>query len=326
MSASDLTDLKPAYLIHGSEDLLLEQAVDRLKKKLASVADLDFNLDQFDGEQAEAEAVIAAANTLPFMSERRLVIVRRADRMATDALGALADYAANPNPETTLVLVAAKMARNLRIYKAIDALGGVAEYRAPAKRDYPKTVVKMFAERGKRVGLDAAEVLVRAVGYDLRRISIEMDKVIAYTGEESTLSRTEIEQVMSTTAPTSVFELLDAIGSRDTRRALRLLAALVAEGESIHGIHALTVRHVRNLLSLRALEARESSQSLSGIAREIGILDWQARNLAQQAGRFRSGELVDALRKAAAAEEQMKTSRDPRLVFERWIVEVCGGA
>lgn len=324
MSGSQLGDLKPVYLIHGTEDLLLEQAVDRLKKRLASVADLDFNLDQFDGEQVEADEVVAAANTLPFMSEKRLVVVRRADKMSTESLGKIAEYAANPNPDTTLVLVATKIARNLRVYKAIDALGGVAEYRAPAKRDYPKTVVTMFSERGKRVGLDAAEVLVRAVGYDLRRISIEMEKVIAFTGDGSTLSREEIEQVMSTAAPTSVFEFLDALGSRDARKALRLLAALIAEGESIHGIHALAVRHVRNLLSVRALEARDGSGSHKALAREIGILDWQARNLSRQAGRFATRELVDALSAAADSEEKMKTSRDPRLVFERWVFEVCG--
>ncbi len=200
---ADLSDLKPVYLIFGPEQLLLDQGVNRLKKRLvdATDADLDFNLDMFDGENTEASQIIAAANTLPFMSERRLVIVRNADKMPADGLGELADYSADPNPDTILVLVATKMAKNLRIYKAIDKLKGVAEYKAPAKRDYPKTVVGMFAERGRKVGLEAAEVLVRAVGLDLQKLSVEIDKVIAFTGEETTLSRHDIEQVMSTTAP-----------------------------------------------------------------------------------------------------------------------------
>ncbi len=324
--ANELADLKPVYLIHGSEDLLLEQAVTRLKKRLAAVADLDFNLDTFDGETAAADDIVAAANTLPFMSERRLVIVNRADKLSTDHLGTLADYAADPNPETTLVLVAAKMAKNLRVYKAIDKLGGIAEYKAPGKHEYPKTVVGMFAERGRRIGLDAAEVLVRAVGHDLRRIAIEIDKIIAFSGSEETLSREEVEQVVSATAPTSIFAFLDALGSRDARAALRLLAALLADGESIHGIHAMSVRHVRTLLSLTAVQERPGAGSLTAVAREVGILEWQARNLVRQAGRFTAEELVDALRAAAEVEAHMKTSRDARLVFERWVVEVCRAA
>ena len=322
--STTLSDLKPVYLIHGPEELLLEQAVERLKKRLAEVADLDYNLSMFDGDTADVDAIVAAANTLPFMSERRLVIVRRADRMSTDALGALAAYAADPNTDTVLVLVAAKLAKNLRIYKAIDALGGVSEFKAPSKKDYPRTVIEMFAERGKRVGLDAAEVLVRAVGHDLRRLSIEIDKVVAFTGDEDTLSRAEIEQVMSTTAPTSVFDFTDALGGRDGRTALRRLAALLDEGESIYGIHALSVRHIRNLLSVSALSSRgERGAALGDIMREVGVRDWQARTLLRQADRFTPSELVDALRGAAQAEAEMKTSRESRLAFERWIIAVC---
>jgi DNA polymerase-3 subunit delta len=325
MPAPDLSDLKPVYLIYGPEELLLDQAVERLQQRLSAIADLDFNLDVFDGDTSQPADVVAAANTLPFMSERRLVILRKADRMTADALGVLADYAADPNPGTTLVLVASKMAKNLRIYKAVDALGGVAEYKAPAKREYARTVVGMFADRGRKVGLDAAEVLVRAVGYDLRRLSVEIEKVISFTGAEITISRHEIEQVMSTTAPTSIFDFLDALGSRDCRDAMRILSALLDEGESVYGVHAMSVRHIRNLLSARALLDRDEPGSQTAlISREIGVREWQARNLATQARRFDAAELVGALLSAAEGEGKMKTSRDPRLVLEIWVLEVCG--
>jgi len=324
---ADLADLKPVYLIYGAEELLLEQAVNRLRDRLSSSseADLEFNLDVFDGEQAEASQVLAAANTLPFMSERRLVVLRNADKMPAEGLNQIADYAADPNPDTTLVLVAAKMAKNLRVYKAIDKIGGAAEYKPPSKRDYPRTVVDMFAARGRTIGLEGAEVLVRAVGYDLRRLSVEIDKVIAFKGDETTLSRHDVEQVMSTTAPTSIFDFLDALGARDCRAALRLLADLLGQGESIHGVQAMSVRHVRSLLSIRAvLDRPDGGHSPDAVAKEVGLMPWQARNLTRQAQRFSAGELVDALRGCAETEQEMKTSRDARLAFERWLISVCG--
>jgi len=286
--------------------------------------DLDFNLDVFDGENTEASTVLAAANTLPFMSERRLVVLRNAEKMNADALGQIADYAADPNPDTTLVLVAAKMAKNLRVYKAIDKLGGAAEYKAPFKKDYPRTVVELFAARGRTIGLDGAETLVRAVGYNLQRLSVEIEKVIAFVGDRTTLSREDVEQVMSTTAPTSIFDFLDAVGGRDCRVSLRLLSDLLGEGESIFGIHAMSVRHVRNLLSIRAiLDRPDGIRSPDGLAREVGLIPWQARNLIRQAERFSTSELVDALRGAAASEARMKSSSDGRLAFERWLISVC---
>jgi DNA polymerase-3 subunit delta len=322
--SGDLSDLRPVYLIHGKEDLLLEQAVDRLKSRFAASGDLDYNLKTFDGDTSDGYEIVAAANTLPFMSERLLVVVNRADRLTTDDLNIIADYAHDPNPSTSLVLVAEKIAKNMRVYKAVDALGGVAEYKAPTKREYPRVVVDMFEHHGKRVGIDGAEVLVRAVGHDLRRLDVEIGKVVAYTGEETTLSREDVEAVMSTTAPTSVFDFLDALGGRDCRRALRLLADLLGEGQSIFWIEAMAARHVRSLVSVRALEARDSAGAGDSIAKQIGAAPWQVKNYARQANRFSEEELTSALRRLAQTDRDMKTSREPRLAFERWIIGLCG--
>ncbi len=304
---------------------MLEQAIDRLKRRFSDAGDLEYNFQVFEGDSTTADDVIAAANTLPFMADKRLVVLRHADKMNAVELGILAQYAADPNPTTTLVLVAEKMAKNLKIYKAIAATGGASEYKAPKKSEVPRIVVDMFAARGKSLGLDAAEVLVRGVGYDLRRISIEMDKILAYTGEREKLSRADIEAVVSTTAPASVFDMLDAVGARDCRTALRVLENLLSGGESIYGIHAMSLRHVRQLLQARALLDRPDAQrSPDAIARAIGMSPWQAKNIIRQAQRFTAGELVAALRNAAVGEAQMKTSRDPRLVFERWLIGICG--
>ena len=286
------------------------------------MADLSFNYESFEGESANVDDAIAAANTLPFASERRLVVVNHVDRMAKSAWDDLADYAADPSPTTVLVLTAAKFAKNLKLYKAVDNLGGVAEYAAPKKAEYPREVQSMFADRGKSASLDASETLVNAVGYDLRRLAAEVDKTVAYVGARPKVGREDVTQVVSTTAQTSVFELLEAFSDRDLRRSLGVLDRLIADGESIYGIQALTLRQLRDLIVARSLADRGqgSAREIAGV---VGRPDWQLRNLPRQARNFTIEELVDALRAAAETEAKMKTSRDPRLAFERWIVELC---
>ena len=286
------------------------------------MADLSFNYESFEGESANVDDAIAAANTLPFASERRLVVVNHVDRMAKSAWDDLADYAADPSPTTVLVLTAAKFAKNLKLYKAVDNLGGVAEYAAPKKAEYPREVQSMFADRGKSASLDASETLVNAVGYDLRRLAAEVDKTVAYVGARPKVGREDVTQVVSTTAQTSVFELLEAFSDRDLRRSLGVLDRLIADGESIYGIQALALRQLRDLIVARSLADRGqgSAREIAGV---VGRPDWQLRNLPRQARNFTIEELVDALRAAAETEAKMKTSRDPRLAFERWIVELC---
>jgi DNA polymerase-3 subunit delta len=131
-----------------------------------------------------------------------------------------------------------------------------------------------------------------------------------------------VAQVVSATAPTSVFDYLDALGARDASEALTLLARLIADGERVPGLHQLSVRHVRSLLSVRTLLDRDAPQA--DIAATLGRPPWLVRRLAEQARRFHEDELVWALRSAAATEADMKTSRvDARLALEKWVAGVC---
>ncbi len=321
--AKQLSEYKPVYLIVAEQDMLLNQAVDALKTSVAEVADLDFNLETFEGESFNADDVVAACNTLPFVSERRLVIVRGIDKLSKDASETLVRYAENPSPTTILALVGKKLAKNTRLYKIVDKLGGVIERKTPDAREFPRVVQDMFARAGKRVSLDGAEYLVNAVGRDMQRLSVEVGKTVSYVGDRTEVGLADVEEVASTTAKTSVFELGNALGNRDCGAALRLLNRLLGDGESVYGLHALALRQLRDLLSARALIDR-GQDSQDDLAKALGRPAWQMRNLGSQARRFSSGELVALLQAAAASEAEMKTSRDPRLAFERWIVKVCG--
>lgn len=322
MATPDLSDLKSIYLIYGDEELLLERAVARLRSRLQEVADLDFNLDVFDGETADADDIVSAANTLPFMSEKRLIVVRNVDRMSAAGLNVLAQYVSDPAEHTCLVLVARKLARNTRLFKAVDAAKGAFEYRAPKRGEYPAEVATMFRERGRSVTPDGAEALVRAVGRDLRRLETEVEKIVAFCGETLALTAADVEAVVSRVAPASVFDFTDALGARDVRAALEEMAELLGQGESVLGLHAMAVRQLRSLVSVRALLDR--GIHAPAIAREVGLPDWQAKKFAQQASRFDAPELARALRAAADSELRMKTSQaDARLVLERWVVAVC---
>lgn len=324
MAINSLAELKPVYLIWGKEELLLAQAVQRLRDRVAEVADLDFNFDVFDGTNTEASAVISAANTLPFASERRLIVVKNVDKMIAAAQAELTAYAANPAPTACVVLVAASVSRGSRLFKAVDALGGASEYRPPKRNDYPSWVIAQFSSKGRQLSPDGAEALVRTVGRDLRRLDIEAEKIIAFAGDKARIGREDVESVVSETAPSSIFEFVDALGTRECASALGLLADLIDGGESVVGVHAMAVRHVRTLLSVRALIDRDVSER--EIASEIRAADWQVRNFARQARRFEESDLIRALRAAAEAEEDMKTGgEDPRLALERWIIGVCAG-
>ncbi|MDO8847827.1 MAG: DNA polymerase III subunit delta [Coriobacteriia bacterium] len=304
---------------------MLERALHRLRDRIAEVADLDFNYEAFDGESADASAVVAAANTLPFASERRLVIVRDVDRMNAAGQAVLAEYARDPAPSACVVLVAKRMRKDSKLFKAVQALGGVSEYPAPKRSEYPSWVVDLFAARGRRISYDGATALVLAVGRDLRRLETETEKVLAYAGERVELTRDDVVSVVAETAPVSVFDFLNAVGARDCPAALTLLGDLLADGQDLMGVHAMTVRQLRTLVSARALVDRGASPG--EIMREVGMAEWQAKAAMAQARRFTTEELSRALRDAATLEGRIKSGQgEPRLLFELWLTRACASA
>lgn len=282
-------------------------------------------METFDGDSSAVADVVNAANTMPFMSERRLVVVHDVDKFDAAALEILAAYAKDPAPYTCLVLVATKVAKNSKLYRAAASTGVTYEYVAPKRSEYAREVAKLLRERGKGITPHAAERLVEMVGRDLRRLDAEVDKLTAFAGDAAEVTMADVEAVASASGTASVFELTDAVGERDIVRALRLLGRLLGSGEAPLGLLAMLTRHVRGLIGARALSARGTSAD--AMAPELGMAPWQARNVAKQASRWEPAELSRALLGLAAAEEEMKTSpTDAGLVIERWIISTARAA
>ncbi len=252
------------------------------------------------------------------------MVVRNIDKMAKDGLDALTAYATNPSPTTVMALCGAKLAKNTRLYKAVDRLGGVLERSAPKGRDLEAAVRSMFADRGRSLDARGAELLVQSAGKDLQRLSVEIDKIVIFVGDRTSITCADIEEVVVRTAEASVFEFAEALADRECARALTLLDRLLADGGStVLGVHAIALRTMRDLIAARSLLDRGLG-SASELARALGRPEWQLRRLPRQARMFRSDELVGLLKAAALAEAEMKTNRDARLALERWVVRVCG--
>jgi len=322
MATDDLSALKPVYIIYGEQDILLDQAVDRLKRLISATGDLDFNFETFEGGASLVDDVIAAANTLPFLSEKRLVVLNGLDGVDAAAQSMLAVYAQDPSPSTVLVMTCKKVDRRTKLFKAVHKTGVVAEYKAE-RSEYPGLIVEMFRKRGCEVTRDGAATLMDRVGMDLRRLSVEADKISAFVGPERRLGRDEIEAVVAKTAPVSIFTFTDAIGLRELETALRAASALQDDGESAVRLATMSTWHLRNLVKVKALAERGLDRS--ALTRQAGLRgEWQTRNLLRQAERFETAELIAGLRGAAQMEAEMKTSPvEPGLVLERWIATVC---
>lgn len=315
-----MADLLPAYLIVGADELKRDAAVRRLRSRVP--ADMaDFNLDELDGASLEEPGqLISSAQTMPFCADFRLVIVNGAGELAKPVSEAVVSYLADPNPQCVLCLVAEKLAKNTRLYKAVAKVGphSVIDC-APLKRwELPSYVVKLAQKRGLSMDNAAAQELVERVGESTVALDNQIATLAQLVGDAGRITLADVEANVAQIAEVSPWAFADAVCERNAPRAMEMLNLMKAP--SLVFLHSVLVGRLRELICAKSLDARGAA---SGLARELGRQSWQVKNHVRWSRAFGEEELVELLGQAAVCERALKGSQDSEAAFVRFVLAMA---
>lgn len=315
-----MADFLPAYLIVGADELKRDAAVRRLRSRVP--ADMaDFNLDELDGASLEEPGqLISSAQTMPFCADFRLVIVNGAGELAKPVSEAVVSYLADPNPQCVLCLVAEKLAKNTRLYKAVAKVGphSVIDC-APLKRwELPPYVVKLAQKRGLSMDNAAAQELVERVGESTVALDNQIATLAQLVGDAGCITLADVEANVAQIAEVSPWAFADAVCERNAPRAMEMLNLMKAP--SLVFLHSVLVGRLRELICAKSLDARGAA---SGLARELGRQSWQVKNHVRWSRAFGEEELVELLGQAAVCERALKGSQDSEAAFARFVLAMA---
>lgn len=315
-----MADLLPAYLIVGADELKRDAAVRRLRSHVP--ADMaDFNLDELDGASLEEPGqLISSAQTMPFCADFRLVIVNGAGELAKTVSEAVVSYLADPNPQCVLCLVAEKLAKNTRLYRAVAKVGphSVIDC-APLKRwELPPYVVKLAQKRGLSMDNAAAQELVERVGESTVALDNQIATLAQLVGDAGRITLADVEANVAQIAEVSPWAFADAVCERNAPRAMEMLNLMKAP--SLVFLHSVLVGRLRELICAKSLDARGAA---SGLARELGRQSWQVKNHVRWSRAFGEEELVELLGQAAVCERALKGSQDSEAAFARFVLAMA---
>ena len=315
----------PLYFVHGRERYLVDRAVELLRTRVLDPRTRDFNYELFYGKEAGAARIAQAARTLPMMAKRRLVLVRDADEMKGDELGALIPYVSDPAPETCLVFVAEKADQRLKFFTAFKKHGVLIKLDPLYERQLPDFVRGEAKARGVTLAPDAVTMMVDEIGAELGQLADAVERLAIYVGERKEVTAEDVDKVVATTRQRNVFELANAVGSGDRAHALAVLSSMLGARESGVRIVAMLARHLRQLWITS--ELLERTRDKFEIAGALGIPPFFADDIIKQA---RTIDAMRAKRMHAAlfkADKDLKSSRleDARLL-EGLILELTRSA
>ncbi len=319
-------DFSRVYYFCGEESYLLDEYFTRLIDALIDEKFRDFDLVILDGEKATARKAIGAAMSLPLMNERKVVVIKDFDSMATEEKEGVVSFLEDVPISTCLILVGKKKPDGrTKLVSILKKAGALVEFNSPSKREIETWIYKKFRQAKKEISKEGVSLLMETVENDLTRLDNEIEKFLLYLGEDGREITPEDIRVLSPrTLERTIFEFIDAVARRDKSLALRNLSELFREGQPYTMLLFMLVRQIRMLLRTKLLIERGITRS-SDILKSLPIRSpYEAEKFTQQSRNFSLDELTLALERLQEADVNIKTGkRDPRLELEMTIIDIC---
>jgi len=333
-----MAEEKPVvYIVHGDDPVEMGKFVDVMAAKLAETGMAELNLSRLDGRTAAEGDLRTAAMSLPFLVDRRLVVVDQAQaRLGKGSEERLKPFLNDIPPTTALVLLVydqfetsggrrgwQSMPGNHWLSKWIESAHGRCHYkvcRLPDQEDMPFWIRKKAEALGGKFSTGAAITLADHTGNDTRYTQQEIVKLLTYVDGARAVEPADVELLTAPGGQVNVFEMVDALGEGNADRALRLLRGLLDETDT-YSLFGMMVRQFRLLLQAR--EVLDEGGSVDTLTHELSVPNFVARKLAGQAGRFSLARLCQVYHRLLELDEGTKLSQwSPELALELFVAEM----
>lgn len=324
----------PAYLLHGDDEFLKEEALRHLIDAAVDPSTRDFNLDVRRGGDVDAQTLASLVGMPPMMAERRVVVVRDATALKKDARAALERYLASPAGDVLVILT---VPADAKVDKTLASLVEMSDCKPLTGAQVPKWIVNRVEKTLKTtITQGAVDLLQSAVGDDLSQLAIELDKLAAYAGSAA-IDERAVTDVVGVRREETQGMLLDAVAMRDAPKALALISGVLQQPKT-NGVTlvmalttqtlALAIGKARGITPARAYNEyfailKSGSSNLTG--RPWG----EAVNAWTKAGaKWSAADLDHALTVLYNTDLALKESRvsSEEQVIASAILAMCGGA
>jgi DNA polymerase-3 subunit delta len=303
------------HLLRGDDDVLLAEATTDLVHQLVGSGDRSLVVTELDGDDYLPAAVVDAAQTPPFLTERRVVVARGLQRFTADALGPLIAYLAAPLETTDLVLVASGERLPKPFLDAVKRAGGVVTATGAGRTRQQREgwIDERLAVSAVRLDAGARAAIAGWLGEDVGRLPALLETLESLGGGR--LTAVDVEPFLGEAGAVPPWDLTDAIDRGDTAVALDMLNRLaLAGGRHPLVIMAILQNHYERMLRIDGSGPSDSRE----VASLLKVAPFQAQKIVSQSRRLGREGLTRAIVLLANADLDLKGQREwpPELVLE----------
>lgn len=315
---------QPVYFLYGEEDFFQRELVATLTRRWITPENRDFNFETFDAKTSSVHEWIGACKTLSFFGGEKLVIVRGLDEFKWDDANVppLLEYVSNPVPDACLVLTARKADRKRKIYKGLTKIKGAGECTAPREAALTPWLTNRAKESGRTLSAGAARLMVERVGSKPGLLAGELEKVITFAGKTKSIDEEAVREVVGETRLEKIFDLTDALKTKNPSKALRILHNHLKHGEQPVQLLGMIAWQFRLIWEVK--HHQTTGTPPSRIAQKMGIAPFQAEQALRYTGKFSEGQLREGFRSLFRADRELKGSgKAPEGILETLVLRLC---
>lgn len=299
------------HLFHGQDTYSQRETLAALLAKEGDPDMLSLNTTRLGSKCTFAE-LQGACDAMPFLARVRVVLVQDLFSSIPDKsfVEKLEAYLPNLPGTTRLIFLESQaLPENHRIIRlaAKDKIGYVRKFDLPKGDELERWVRGHAESRGGRIAHPAASLLAANVGGDLLALTNEIEKLVLYKGPDNTIEEADVELLSPYAAEGNIFDLVDALGGRQSARVAELFQQKVNEGVDPFYLFSMFTRQFRLLLQARAL--LDTGERPAGIAELLKVRPFVAEKLARQARNFTLPQLEQIYRRLLDMDVDSKTGK-----------------
>jgi DNA polymerase-3 subunit delta len=315
---------EPIYVIVGEEKSLVDAECEKLLESELSPEQRVTGLFNADPAEVSATEVLDELRTLPFLTERRVVLVKGADKFVSENRELLEKYFDNPCPTGILILTVSSWPAQTKLAKRLPAVGKLLSVAKPRRGQLPQRLVQYASDaHEKNLTEAAAELLVELSGDELVRLYGEVDKLALFAHNEKSITEQHIELLIGHNRIFGVFTVIDAVIAGNIAQAIYRLRTMFAEDKSAEytfvGAFAF---HFRRMFGAKVL--LEKGVGSAEIASRLRI--WGDRDsFFAQLRKVSLKQIGSILQQLAATDYAIKTGRaKAEVAAEQLVLRLAG--
>lgn len=296
------------YVIAGKDESLVGTRAQELVDELLDAEQRMTALLSVDGGEAVVSEVLDELRTVPFLADKRVVLVKNADGFVSKNREILERYFEKPAGTGVLVLAVASWDARTRLAKMLPKVGSLVAMEAPPKWKLPEHLVQYAATKHKiKLNRDAAEMLVELIGEELAQLYNELEKLILFARDEKVIRVDHVESLTGHHRIYDAFEVIDAtIGGNAGQAITRLRNMFEQDKSAEYSVVGAFAFHLRRMFQARALLDKRINPA--EIAKQLRIWYNKDRFFAQLQ-RTTLSQIATFLEELAAVDHATKTGQ-----------------